>query len=97
MSKAEEFTSRIDGCAASGRFGGWLSPGERIIAGRWRDFVCPIGYSGIPCARFAEASCGVGNPIQPGQGNKQLSERNWGPMGPGALALTRSYNSHYRT
>ncbi|MDJ0889632.1 MAG: DUF6531 domain-containing protein, partial [Gammaproteobacteria bacterium] len=130
VSKAEEFTSRIDGCAASGRFRGWLSPGERIssvcwnggprytdgietsnlaeisvqctdgdggeriIAGRWRDFACPMGYSGFPCARFAEASCGVGNPIQPGQGNKQLTERDWGPVGPGALALTRSYNSH---
>ncbi len=67
--------------------------GERIIAGRWRDLGCPMGYEGPDCARFAEATCGVGNPIQPGGGNKQLTERDLGPTAAGALALVRHYNS----
>lgn len=58
----------------------------------------PLTGAPLQCASLADASCPLGNPIQPGLGNKSLVEVDLAPVGPSPLGFTRTYNSfgYYR-
>ncbi|HAZ60093.1 MAG TPA: hypothetical protein DCY89_00805, partial [Gammaproteobacteria bacterium] len=79
--------------SANGRqtnsFGLWCVHGQCSGCGA----IVGTLYREDPFKNPGPPQCGVGNPINPGTGNKYQQERDWAEPGGGLLSFVRHYNS----